>query len=215
MARAPEHFLRAFFFPLPAANYSPHLHKMNALRYSSRITATVLRTVPRFRVSLARPFSTKDDFERVTATQGPRIQQSGSNEQKLRAYALFKQAREGDASGERPSSFNFVARAKWDAWAALKGTSKEDAMRLYVTEFDGGGDGKAAAPSKPRYGPSGAFAAVRKTPMLPPGTFKGKIAFVTGGGTGLGKAMATTLSALGATVAISSRKVREGLPCTS
>ena len=32
------------------------------------------------------------------------------------------------------------------------------------------------------------------TPMLLPGTFDGKVAFVTGGGTGLGRAMATMLS---------------------
>ena len=27
---------------------------------------------------------------------------------------------------------SFEARAKWDAWAKLKGTSKEDAMKGYV-----------------------------------------------------------------------------------
>lgn len=42
--------------------------------------------------------------------------------------------------------------------------------------------------------------------MLPKGTFDGKIALVTGGGTGLGKGIATKLSDLGATVAIMSRK---------
>nr|XP_054771995.1 2,4-dienoyl-CoA reductase [(3E)-enoyl-CoA-producing], mitochondrial-like [Lytechinus pictus] len=44
-----------------------------------------------------------------------------------------------------------------------------------------------------------------KTPMLPPNTYKGKTAFVTGGGTGLGKAMTKMLSRLGAEVAIVSR----------
>lgn len=43
------------------------------------------------------------------------------------------------------------------------------------------------------------------TPMLPDGTFKGKTAFVTGGGTGLGKGMTTMLSRLGAQVVITSR----------
>ncbi|XP_052060592.1 2,4-dienoyl-CoA reductase [(3E)-enoyl-CoA-producing], mitochondrial-like isoform X2 [Mytilus californianus] len=43
--------------------------------------------------------------------------------------------------------------------------------------------------------------------MLPDGTFDGKIAFITGGGTGLGKGMATMLSRLGAQVVISSRKM--------
>jgi len=42
--------------------------------------------------------------------------------------------------------------------------------------------------------------------MLPAGTLKGKVAFVTGGGTGLGKAMTTMLASLGASVAIASRR---------
>ncbi|CAF0711652.1 unnamed protein product [Brachionus calyciflorus] len=49
------------------------------------------------------------------------------------------------------------------------------------------------------------FPALTK-PMLPDDTFKGKIAFITGGGTGLGKNMALTLSKLGAQVFIISRK---------
>lgn len=41
--------------------------------------------------------------------------------------------------------------------------------------------------------------------MLPKDTFANKTAFVTGGGTGLGKGMATMLSKLGANVIIASR----------
>ena len=41
--------------------------------------------------------------------------------------------------------------------------------------------------------------------MLPENCFEGKVAFVTGGGTGLGKGMVKMLSERGATVVISSR----------
>ena len=41
--------------------------------------------------------------------------------------------------------------------------------------------------------------------MFRPHTFKDKVAFVTGGGTGLGKGMSFALSALGAQVVIASR----------
>nr|XP_008508777.1 PREDICTED: 2,4-dienoyl-CoA reductase, mitochondrial-like [Equus przewalskii] len=43
--------------------------------------------------------------------------------------------------------------------------------------------------------------------MLPPNSFQGKVAFITGGGTGLGKGMTTLLSSLGARCVIASRKM--------
>ena len=58
----------------------------------------------------------------------------------------------------------------------------------------------------PDFSSNAKFFPAKKTPMLPPQTFKGKIAFITGGGTGLGKNMAKTLSALGAKVFITSRR---------
>jgi diazepam-binding inhibitor (GABA receptor modulating acyl-CoA-binding protein) len=51
---------------------------------------------------------------------------------KLKLYALYKQASEGDVSGERPSAIQFVAQAKFDAWSKLAGVSREQAMQDYV-----------------------------------------------------------------------------------
>ena len=50
----------------------------------------------------------------------------------LEIYALYKQSTAGDAEGERPSFTDMVGRAKYDAWAGLKGTSKEEAMQKYI-----------------------------------------------------------------------------------
>lgn len=57
-----------------------------------------------------------------------------SNDYKLRMYALFRQATDGDVSGKRPGMLDPIGRFKYDAWARLKGMSGEDAMRQYVEE---------------------------------------------------------------------------------
>lgn len=50
----------------------------------------------------------------------------------LKLYALYKQATQGDVIGDAPSSFDFVRRAKFDAWSSLKGTTTEDSMMQYI-----------------------------------------------------------------------------------
>jgi len=56
------------------------------------------------------------------------------NETLLQLYSLYKQATEGDMTDEnpKPAMFDFVAKAKYDAWSALNGTSKEAAMAQYA-----------------------------------------------------------------------------------
>lgn len=56
-----------------------------------------------------------------------------SNEELLQLYSLFKQATEGDVTGDRPGGFDFKAIAKFDAWEEQKGKSKEQAMQEYVS----------------------------------------------------------------------------------
>lgn len=50
----------------------------------------------------------------------------------LKIYALYKQATAGDVSEARPGFSDFVARAKWDAWNALKGQTADQAMQGYI-----------------------------------------------------------------------------------
>jgi len=50
----------------------------------------------------------------------------------LKLYALYKQATAGDAPGDRPGFTDMIGRAKYDAWAALQGTSADAAMQDYV-----------------------------------------------------------------------------------
>jgi diazepam-binding inhibitor (GABA receptor modulating acyl-CoA-binding protein) len=64
------------------------------------------------------------------------LTQRPSNTELLDLYALFKQASEGDVSGDRPGGFDFKAIAKFDAWAERKGKSKEDAMKEYIALMD-------------------------------------------------------------------------------
>ena len=54
------------------------------------------------------------------------------NDTMLKLYAYFKQGSAGDVEGKRPGFTDLVGRAKYDAWAKLKGTAKEAAMQQYV-----------------------------------------------------------------------------------
>jgi acyl-CoA-binding protein len=59
-----------------------------------------------------------------------------SPDELLQLYALFKQASAGDVAGSRPGMMDFKGRAKYDAWAAQKGVTRERAMESYVALVD-------------------------------------------------------------------------------
>lgn len=61
-----------------------------------------------------------------------RLSERPDNKRLLKLYGLYKQATQGDATGEHPDNFDFVRRAKFGAWTALKGTTLEDAMQRYI-----------------------------------------------------------------------------------
>lgn len=74
----------------------------------------------------------KEQFEKA-ATESKHLPAKPDNETLLKMYALYKQSLEGDVNTEAPGNpFDFVARAKHEAWENLKGTSKEHAMEKYI-----------------------------------------------------------------------------------
>ena len=75
--------------------------------------------------------SLQNAFEQALA-DSKNLSERPDNMTLLKMYALYKQGRSGDASGDRPGMTDFVGRAKWDAWNELKGTSQDDAMQQYI-----------------------------------------------------------------------------------
>ena len=75
--------------------------------------------------------TTVEDFEAAAKRVGS-LKSRPDNADLLKLYALYKQASEGDVSGKRPGMVDFKGRAKYDAWAAVTGTSPEDARQKYV-----------------------------------------------------------------------------------
>jgi diazepam-binding inhibitor (GABA receptor modulator, acyl-CoA-binding protein) len=61
-----------------------------------------------------------------------KLKEDPGNDVKLELYALYKQGAEGDVTGKRPGFTDMVGRAKFDAWAKVKGLPKDEAMKKYV-----------------------------------------------------------------------------------
>ncbi len=73
----------------------------------------------------------KAKFEKAVA-ESKQLPDKPDNQTLLKIYALYKQATEGDNEGKRPGFTDLVGRAKFDAWATLKGKGGEAAMQEYV-----------------------------------------------------------------------------------
>ncbi len=77
----------------------------------------------------------KKQFEAAAAAV-LKAKKDPGNDLKLKLYAHYKQATEGDVAGEKPGFTDFVNRAKYEAWAKLEGMAAEDAMKAYVKLAD-------------------------------------------------------------------------------
>ncbi|XP_068959657.1 enoyl-CoA delta isomerase 2 isoform X1 [Petaurus breviceps papuanus] len=75
--------------------------------------------------------ASQEDFERAKV-QVKHLKEDPGNEVKLKLYALFKQATEGQCTSPKPGMLDFVNKAKWDAWNALGSLPKDTARQNYV-----------------------------------------------------------------------------------
>ncbi|EOY25438.1 PREDICTED: acyl-CoA-binding protein isoform X1 [Theobroma cacao] len=78
-------------------------------------------------------FLLQEEFEEY-AEKAKTLPETTTNENKLILYGLFKQATVGPVNTSRPGMFNMRERYKWDAWKAVEGKSKEEAMSDYITK---------------------------------------------------------------------------------
>ena len=74
----------------------------------------------------------QQQFE-AAAAASKTLPQKPDNETLLQLYSLYKQGTEGDVNTDPPSNlFDFVAKAKYEAWQQLKGKSKDEAQQDYI-----------------------------------------------------------------------------------
>jgi diazepam-binding inhibitor (GABA receptor modulator, acyl-CoA-binding protein) len=74
----------------------------------------------------------KETFEQAAA-DSQSLSERPSNDTLLQLYSLYKQATEGNVNTDPPANpFDFVAKAKYEAWTSLKGKTKEEAMQEYI-----------------------------------------------------------------------------------
>ncbi len=73
----------------------------------------------------------KTQFE-TAAKEAQLLSKRPDNETLLKLYALYKQATQGNVKGSRPGMLDMVGRAKYDAWAKLRGLSQEAAQQQYI-----------------------------------------------------------------------------------
>ena len=73
----------------------------------------------------------KTQFDAAVAASKS-LKERPDNSTMLQLYALYKQSTEGDVEGRRPGLTDMVGRAKYDAWAGVKGKSGDEAMTAYT-----------------------------------------------------------------------------------
>ncbi len=76
--------------------------------------------------------ATLEQLEQAAA-ESKELPSKPDNDTLLKLYSFYKQAKEGDAPEKGDyNMFDFVAKAKHQAWLSVKGTSSETAADEYI-----------------------------------------------------------------------------------
>ena len=75
--------------------------------------------------------SVKESFNNTVKIVS-QMKQHTTNEEKLDLYKYYKQATIGDINIPQPGFLDFTGKAKWNAWNSVKGTTSENAMKMYI-----------------------------------------------------------------------------------
>ncbi len=73
-----------------------------------------------------------DTSFKTAAAEAQTLAKRPDNDTMLQLYALYKQATTGDNTGKRPGFTDPVGRAKFDAWAKMKGVKSDAAKQQYI-----------------------------------------------------------------------------------
>ena len=66
------------------------------------------------------------------AEDSKKLPKRPDNNTLLKLYALYKQSTVGDVTGSRPGGFDMEGKMKYDAWAKLRGKTKDASMQEYI-----------------------------------------------------------------------------------
>ena len=75
--------------------------------------------------------SIDEDFKKASEDV-QKLSKKPDNKTLLQLYSLYKQATEGDITGDKPGAFDMVKRTKYEAWQKLQGIQKEQAQKAYI-----------------------------------------------------------------------------------
>merc|ERR1712080_341177 len=72
------------------------------------------------------------DFNSAAETVKNKLNKTLSDDELKQVYGLFKQATVGDVNLPKPGMTDLRGAAKWEAWKAVEGLSKDQAQQQYV-----------------------------------------------------------------------------------